>query len=183
MGVFKRSGRSGLYVRICIPAHLQVFFDGRESFVKSLDTSEPSIAELRSKVVTGKASALFLHVQKQGYTMTPARLRFLVSRYIGARLDEWEESIASSGLDDKVNGQWQDGLSAFAQSAVDESAAALRSLRQADDGLVREFLERYKLAMEPGSPAYRMLARELVKAEKVIQGKIKERAQGEYGTE
>ena len=45
-------------------------------------------------------------------------------------------------------------------------------------------MERYKVTdIAMGSPAYRLLCREFTKAEKVIQGKIKERAQGEYGSE
>ena len=111
--------------------------------------------------------------------MTPGQLRSLVSRYIGERLDEWEKSIASIGLDEKVNGQWQACLSVFAQNAVNECTAALRSLRQGDERLAHEFMERYKLTMEPGSSAYRMLCRELVKAERVIQEKMREWAQDE----
>lgn len=108
--------------------------------------------------------------------MTPAQVRSLVSRYISERLDEWEKFLASRGLDDEVNGQWQGCLSAVALSTGDESTAAHGSPRLGDDGAVHEFMERYKLSVVSGSSAYRILWRELVKAEKVIVATIKEMA-------
>jgi hypothetical protein len=114
------------------------------------------------------------HFQNQGHTMTPAQVRSLVSRYISERLDEWEEFFVSSGLDDEVNGQWQDCLSACVLTTRDESTEARGSHRLGDERAVHQFMERYKLSVKPGSSAYRMLCRELVKAEKVIQANIRE---------
>ena len=114
--------------------------------------------------------------------MTPAQVRSLVSRYISERLDEWEELLASSGLDDEVNGQWQDCLSALTFNAGDESSAARGSLRLDEEGAVHEFMERYKLTVVPGSSAYRIVWRELVKAEKVIVATMKEWHRTTIGT-
>ena len=106
--------------------------------------------------------------------MTPAQVRSFVSRYISERLDEWEKSLlASIGLDDEVNGQWQDGFSAPALSTRDEGPAACGSSHFVDEGAVHEFMERYKLSVMSGSSGYRILWRELVKAEKLIQTTIK----------
>jgi hypothetical protein len=109
--------------------------------------------------------------------MTPAQVRSLVSRYISERLDEWEKLfLASIGLDDEVNGQWQDRLSALAFSTRDEGSAACRKCHFGDEGAVHEFMERYKLSVVSGSSGYRILWRELMKAEKLIQAQIKEMA-------
>jgi integrase len=178
-----RKGRSVFYVRVHVPTDLQVQL-GREEISRSLRTSDPSLADCRSKVADAKAAILF-HTVRRHPRMTPAQIRALVSRYIGERLDEWEEALAASDLDETVNGQWQDAVSAFAQSTVDECTAALRALKPtASPDAVKDFMERYKLThIALGSSAYRLLSRELTKAERVIQGKIKERVQGEYGDE
>ena len=90
--------------------------------------------------------------------MTPAQVRSLVSRYISERLDEWEKSLlASIGLDDEVNGSWQDGHSALAVSTGDESAAARGTFRVGEERSVHEFMEWYKLSVS-GSSAYRILS-------------------------
>lgn len=123
--VFTRHNRHSLYARIFVPAELKSLL-GRSEIWKSLDTSDQGIAELRSKVVAGKASALFLHISQHGHSMTLAQIRSLVSRYITERLEEWEESIASWDLNNKVNGQWQDALSGFAQATVEDCSKALR---------------------------------------------------------
>jgi hypothetical protein len=108
--------------------------------------------------------------------MTPAQVRSLVSRYISERLDEWEELLVSSGLDDEVNGQWQGCLSACALTTRHESTGARGGHHLGVERTVHEFMERYKLNVQPGSSAYRMLCRELVKVEKVIQANIREMA-------
>ena len=61
--------------------------------------------------------------------MTTAQLRTFVSRYIEERLDEQEEATYSDGGMEilRNSGEWQDSLSGFAQSAVEDCVAALRS--------------------------------------------------------
>jgi hypothetical protein len=101
--------------------------------------------------------------------MTPAQVRSLVSRYISERLDEWEEFFTSSSSEDQAN-----GLGTRALSRGDERTAACGTLRFGDETAVHEFMKRYKVSVVSGSPAYRILWRALVKAEKVIQAEIKE---------
>jgi integrase len=184
MATVHRSNRRSLYVRIFVPADLKPLL-GKEEIWKSLGTSDQAVAELRSRVVEGKASALFLHLQQHGHSMTLTQIRFLVSRYIKERLDEWEESIASTHLNNEVNGQWQDHLSDFCQSDIEDYAKGLRenNLKALPSGVLKDFLQRYDLRdIEEGTQTHKLLCRELLKAESVLAGKIKGRVQGDYGT-
>ncbi|GMV51977.1 MAG: hypothetical protein AMXMBFR67_35200 [Nitrospira sp.] len=180
--VFTRHNRQSLYVRIFVPAELKPLL-GRSEIWKSLDTSDQAIGELRSKIVAGKASALFLRIAQHGHCMTLAQIRGLVSRYIGERLDEWEEAIATSDLNTKVNGEWQDALSGFAQSTVEDCSKALRENdpHALSQETLKEFLSRYGITGIPeGSRAHRILCRELLKAEQVIASRMKVMVQGQY---
>lgn len=180
-----RKGRPSLYVRVSVPRNLRTLI-GRSEIVKSLDTTDSAIGKLRAGLVTGKTARLFLFIQQQGHSMTTAQLRTLVSRYITERLDEWEEATYSpDGMDALRNGgQWQDSLTGFAQSAVDDCVAALRSNDvTAIAPVVDEFVQRYGLDITKDSPQYKTLARELLKAEAVIAGKVGQRVQGVFGAE
>ena len=110
--VFRRSGNDTLYVRVFIPARLQAVFNGKADIVRSLDTSDQSIAGLRARIVHGRAASLFLHAssKKASSTMDKTKIRILIAKYIDDRLDEWEEATSMSGLDNAVNGDWQDGI-------------------------------------------------------------------------
>lgn len=116
--VFRRSGNNILYVRVFIPARLQAVFNGKAEIVRSLDTSDHSIGDLRARVVHGRAASLFLHASRFSSTMDKTQIRILIAKYIDDRLDEWEEATSMSSLNNVVNGDWQDCLSAVAQSTV-----------------------------------------------------------------
>ena len=78
--------------------------------------------------------------------------------------------------------QWQDHLSAFSVDNIKDHADALR--RNDLSGIERttqEFLKRYSLSIESGSAGYRLVCRELLKAEQTIAKAISERVQGNYG--
>src|SRR5688500_6027487 len=122
--VYLRKGRSSFYVRVFIPADLQAQLARRE-ISRSLSTSDPSLADCRSKVADAKAAILF-HTVRRNPHMTLAQIRSLVSRYICERLDEWEEAMYS-GDELRDAGEWQDCLSGIAQSTVDDCFKALRS--------------------------------------------------------
>lgn len=181
-----RKGRSSLYVRVFVPRNLRTLI-GRSEIVKSLDTSNTTIGKLRAGLVTGKAARLFLFIQQRGHTMTTAQLRALISRYIGERLDEWEAATYSEDAieaERRNAGDWQDCLSLFSQSTVDDCVEALRSNDLAGLApIVDEFVGRYSLDIVKGSPQYKVLARELLKAEGVIAGKVSQRVQGQFGVE
>jgi hypothetical protein len=180
-----RNGRASLYVRCIVPRALRSLI-GRSEIVKSLDTSDSTIGKLRAGLVTGKAARLFLFIQQQGHSMTTAQLRSLVSRYIEERLDEWEEATYSDGGIEALrnSGGWQDSLSLFSQGTVDDCTEALRSNDvKAIAPIVDDFVERYSLDVVKDSPQYKALARELLKAEGVIAGKVKQRVQGVFGVE
>ena len=171
----RRSNRHSIYVRIFVPADLKSLL-GKEEIWKSLGTSDQAVAELRSRVVEGNASALFLHLQRHGHSMTLTQIRFLVFRYIKERLDEWEESIASTDLTNEVNGQWQDRLSDFSRSNLEDYARGLRenNLKALPSATLKEFLRRYDIKdLQEGSQTHKLLCRELLKSESVIAGKIK----------
>ena len=65
---------------------------------------------------------------------------------------------------------------------MDDCESSLRSNGQATSDLVQEFVERYKVPLD-GEREKTFLGRELLKAERVIAGKIKQRVQGDYGAE
>jgi integrase len=132
----------------------------------------------------GKMAQLYLFIRQQKDTMNKAQLRALVSKYVGERLDEWEDATYSAaGMEAlKHGGEWQDSLSGFAQSSVEDCVEALRSNDVAAiASLVDEFVSRYSLDLAKDSPQYQTLARELLKAETTIAKEIKQRVQGEYG--
>lgn len=62
-------------------------------------------------------------------------------------MDEWEDAIASTYLNNKVNGEWQDHLSNFAQSDLEDYAKGLRenNLKALPPDILKEFLQRYDL--------------------------------------
>lgn len=49
--------------------------------------------------------------------------------------------------------------------------------------ILEEFVAKYRLKIRPETPEHRTLARELLKAEVVIAGKMKERVHGVFGEE
>ncbi len=165
---------------------------GRAEILKSLDTEDLAIAELRAQIVTGRTARLFLLIRQNKDTMTTLQLRALVSQYIGERLDEWEEAVyAREAQAELVQGncpdggsEWQDHLAAFSQSTVEDCVEALRSNDlKGIAPLVDEFIGRYQLGITADSPKGQMLARELLKAEGTIAKEIKQRVQGEYGND
>ena len=90
--------------------------------------------------------------------MTPAQRRSLIAQFIEEELDEWEGSIVARGFDERVNGQWQDCLSALSQDRVDELTAELRQGVPASVD-VSEFVQRHKLdgAISPDSVEWKLL--------------------------
>jgi hypothetical protein len=180
-----RNGRPSLYVRCVVPWSLRPLV-GRSEILKSLDTEDPRVGELRAQMVTGRTAQLFLLIRQHKDTMNTAQLRALVSQYIGERLDEWEDATYSTaGMEAlKDGGEWQDSLSLFSQGTVEDCVEPLRSNDVAAIApIVDEFAQRYKLDVAKGSPQYRTLARELLKAESTIAKEIKQRVQGEYGSD
>jgi len=134
--------------------------------------------------------------------MRPEEVKELVQRYIGERVEEWEEAWYGVGLDalggekaaaddmstaydeagQPSDTQWQDHLSAFSVDNIKDHAEALK--RNDLSGIERtaqEFIQRYSLSIESGSPGYRLVCRELLKAEQTIAKAISERVQGNYG--
>jgi hypothetical protein len=119
----------------------------------------------------------------------------LVQRYIGERVEEWEvawyggERPAADGMsmhcdeDGKPSDQqWQDHLSAFSVDNIKDHADALRRNDISSiERTAQEFIHRYSLTVESGSAAYRLVCRELLKAEQAIAKAISERVQGNYG--
>jgi integrase len=115
--------------------------------------------------------------------MDITKLKGLIARYIGERLQEWEDATYSdTGAEALKNGgDWQDSLSLFSQATVDDCVDALRSNDvTAIAPIVDEFVQRYGLDVAKDSPQYRTLARDLLKAEGTIAKETKQRAQGEY---
>ena len=93
--------------------------------------------------------------------MTTAQLRTFDSRYIEERLDEWEEATYSDGGIEALRngGEWQDSLSGFSQSTVDDCVEALRSNDMTTIApIVDEFVQRYGLDITKVSAPYRTLA-------------------------
>lgn len=186
-----RKGRPSLYIRVSVPRSLRAIV-GRSEIVKSLDTNNSSIGNLRAGLVSGKAARLFLFIQQRGHTMTKAEIRALVSRYIEERLDDWEEntyepavqeSLRKGNLPDEEGGtEWQDIHALFSQSTAEDCEKALRSNDLgAIAPILEEFVAKYKLKIKPETPEHRTLARELLKAEAVIARKMRERVQGMFG--
>ena len=127
--------------------------------------------------------------------MRPDEVKLLVQKYIGERVEEWEEAwfsgekpAAADGMsmaydDDGVPSadQWQDHLASFSQDNIKDHADALR--RNDLSGIERtaqEFIQRYSLTVDSGSAVYRLVCRELLKAEQTIAKAISERVQGNY---
>jgi hypothetical protein len=122
-------------------------------------------------------------------------VKALVQRYIGERVEEWEEAWyagdnpAADGMSTACDqdgepsaDQWQDQLSAFSVDNIKDHADALRrndlsSIERTAQG----FIQRYSLGVERRSAEYRLVCRELLKAEQTIAKAISERVQGNYG--
>ncbi len=155
----RRKGRRSFYARCIVPASLRQLL-GRREIWRSLDTSDPAAAELRSNIVVGRTPALFLRLRKpENRTMTQTELRRLVSRYIGERLQDWEDALYSGekpASDDlKTSGDWRDCLARFSESAVEDCAQALSTndLSVVHD-VAAECITNYKLSstVKEGSP-------------------------------
>ena len=72
------------------------------------------------------------------------------------------------GLDNRINGDWQDCLSALSQDRVDELTGELRNGVPASLD-PSEFVKRYGVTgVSPGSVEWKLLQRELAKAERTI---------------
>jgi integrase len=138
---------------------------------------------------------LFLVLKERGQSMRPDELKVLVQRYIGERVQEWEdawyagEKAAADGMSTNYDedglasaDQWQDHLSSFSADSIKDHADALRRNDLSSiERTAQEFIQRYALGVESGSAGYRLVCRELLKAEQTIAKAISERVQGNYG--
>jgi len=100
MVYLRKDRRSSFYVRIHIPADLQVPI-GREQISRSLGTSDKAVSQCRAKVADAKAT-IFFHTIRRNPSMSQEQIRRLVAQFIEEELDEWERSIVASGLDERV---------------------------------------------------------------------------------
>ena len=126
--------------------------------------------------------------------MRPDEVKLLVQKYIGERVEEWEEAWfsgekpAADGMttnydEDGVPSeqQWQDHLAGFSVESIKDHADALRRNDLSSiERTAQEFIQRYSLNVESGSAVYRLVCRELLKAEQTIAKAIAERVQGNY---
>jgi site-specific recombinase XerD len=143
----------------------------------------------------GHIARLFLVLKQRGTSMRPEEVKALVHRYIGERVEEWEDSWyggnkpVADGMstaydeDGKPSAnQWQDHLSAFSVDNIKDHAEALkRNDLSSIERTAQEFIQRYSLSVERESAVYRLVCRELLKAEQTIAKAISERVQGNYG--
>jgi hypothetical protein len=180
MVYIRKDRRSSFYIRIHVPADLQLPI-GREQISRSLGTSDKAVSQCRAKVADAKATILFHKIRKHP-NMSQEQIRRLVAQFIDEELDEWERSVVARGLDNRINGEWQDCLSALSQDRVDELTGELRNGVPSLDPA--EFIKRYGVSgVSPGSVEWKLLQRELAKAERTIATKIKAYVQGEYETD
>jgi integrase len=140
------------------------------------------MASCRGKVADAKAALLF-HTIRSTPHMTPDDIRSLVAQYITDSLDAWERSYLTPAVNDDLRQShgWQDALEAFAQDKVDEVTEGLRSFNHpVDSADVQEFLLRHGF-LGLSDLDKRIVARELMKAERTIAQEMKRRVQGQYG--
>lgn len=182
------------YSRVVIPLDLRPLLQHRKEIKKSLVTRSAQEARLRAAVWEGRLASLFLILKKRGVSMRTEEVKELVQRYISERVEEWEEAwfggdkpaadgVTTAYEDDGTPSehQWQDHLSAFSVDNIKDHAEALK--RNDLSGIERtaqEFIQRYSLSVESASPEYRLVCRELLKAEQTIAKAISERVQGNY---
>jgi site-specific recombinase XerD len=182
------------YSRVVIPLALRPLLQHRKEIKKSLVTQSAQEARLRAAVWEGHLAQLFLVLKERGRSMRPEEVKALVQRYIGERVEEWEnawyagEKPPADGMTTAYDEdgtpsehQWQDHLAAFSVDNIKDHADALR--RNDLSGIERtaqEFIQRYSLSVESGSAVYRLVCRELLKAEQTIAKAISERVQGNY---
>lgn len=188
-----KSIRGFYYSRLIIPTDIRPVI-GRREVLKCLRT--PCYKEARTKAAQweGRLANLFSYLRQHQHSMKPDQLRQLVQRHMAQRLEEWEESVygreqpASESMtlsrDDDgepTEDQWQESLAAFSKAAVEDSALALKQNNlESIAPTADEFIKRYKLAVQADSALYRLLCRELLKAEQAISREIKERVQGNF---
>jgi integrase len=152
------------------------------------------VAKLKAAAWEGHVAQLFLILRQRGTSMRPEEVKVLVQGYIGERVEEWEEAWyagdkpAANGMctaygedGEPSANQWQDHLASFSQDNIKDHADALRrNDLSCIDRTAQEFIQRYALSVESGSAVYRLVCRELLKAEQTIAKVISERVQGNY---
>lgn len=104
--VFTPPGRKTLYHRALIPLRLRHYFKGREQLWRSLKTTDPNEATLKSLQWDTRAQRVFLTLKKRGARMTPDEIEALITRWMDSQLEDFEDALADSPMDDEDRGDF-----------------------------------------------------------------------------
>jgi hypothetical protein len=99
--IFTPPGRKTLYHRALIPLRLRHYFKGREQLWRSLKTTDPDEAKLKSLQWDTRAQRVFLTLKRQGGRMTPAEIETLIAHWMDSQLEEFEDALADFPIDDE----------------------------------------------------------------------------------
>lgn len=121
MSTQKRS--TGYYSRITVPTDLRETL-GRREVVKCLDAADHRIAKLRCSQWEARVALMFHEVRVKANVLTKDQLDTLVSRYLSAKLDDAETTVAT--LDRRETDDARDGAEFALQDAIEKTEHALR---------------------------------------------------------
>ena len=121
--IFTPPGRKTLYHRALIPLRLRHYFKGREQLWRSLKTTDPDEAKLKSLQWDTRAQRVFLTLKKHGATMSPSEIDALIERWMEAELEVGEDHRATH----PVTEEWLDDTSMIRVSQMEDLLGDLGS--------------------------------------------------------
>jgi len=182
VSVFFHRPRGAYYARCHIPLSLRPLFQGRIECWRGLGTRDKRLASVKASVWNSRIQQLFYTLKLRGHTMDKAQIDGLIFRWMFATLDAYEEDRCDRLPrmdDDEVEDQWTGCSMAF-----DEAHGALIDGDYASQKTdVDVLLASAELPLlDPHSPAYARLARELLIAKQRVYQVEMERWSGDYRT-